>query len=94
MRAVLHHGAIPRELWGEILAGGLFVEPRASQSERRVETPHEQSPEEADIHHLRALWAKAYTHIAKPSDKLQQRAFIRRLVGYDSDSIYRIYDPS
>lgn len=57
------------------------------------------TPDNATLSFLRTWYAKAYVHILKEkriqSQKMEARAWIGYLVGYEGDNgyIYRIYNP-
>ena len=102
-RAMRVHARLQESLWPEIVNAAAYVLNRTPNRQLNWKTPLETLQELAkmpnphpNITHLRVYGARAYPVIHKipKSEKLQPRAHIRYLVGYDSTNIFRIWIPS
>jgi len=93
-RAIMHHGGVPTELWGEILQTAVYLHNRTpTRVNGKWMTPYEAFfGKPAKVDHLRIPWSRAFT-FQKHNDKLAPRSFLGRLVGYEHNSTYRIWDP-
>ena len=92
----------PKTLWPEIMRTTIYLTNRLATRSLYDKTPIEAlttnigQPTVPDLSHLRTIGCKAYYYI--PKEKRQRRAkFENRakagiLVGYEGNSIYRIYD--
>ncbi|KAI0995909.1 Copia protein, partial [Podosphaera aphanis] len=96
---------IPKFLWPELVRSQLQIANRTATSVLEGETPIQAFnrlitgiDEKPDLSHLRVLGCKVYVQIPIEkriiSQKLDKRAEIGILVGYDGQHIYRVYIPS
>ncbi|KAI0992415.1 hypothetical protein K3495_g15770, partial [Podosphaera aphanis] len=104
-RAVIIDQKIPQFLWPEIMRTQIFIVNRVANSALKDETPCQAlnrltlgNNEIPDLSHLRVLGCKVYVQIPVEkralSHKLDPRAEIGILVGYEGAHIFRIYIPS
>lgn len=95
---------IPKFLWPELIRSQLQIANRTATSVLQGETPIQSFnrymigiDEKPDLSHLRVLGCKAYVQIPVQkrvlSRKLDKRAEIGILVGYEGQHIYRVYIP-
>jgi hypothetical protein len=88
---------LPEHLWHEIVRSAAYIANRTPIKKLGWKTPWEMvTGKKPDVSHLHKLGSKAYAldkHIDK-KDKLQARAHIGYLVGYDSTNIFRVWIPS
>ncbi|KAI0995961.1 hypothetical protein K3495_g12220 [Podosphaera aphanis] len=104
-RAVILDQKIPQFLWPEIMRTQIYIVNRIATSVLRNETPFQAlnrltlgNDEIPDLSHLRVLGCKVYVQIPIErrvlSRKLDARAEIGILVGYEGSHIFRVYVPS
>lgn len=103
--AVILDQKIPKYLWSEIMRTQIYIVNRVATSVLQGETPFQAlnrltlgNDEIPDLSHLRVLGCKVYVQIPVEkrvlSRKLDTRAEIGMLVGYEGSHIFRIYVPS
>ena len=104
-RATMIDMDIPQHLWPEIMEAQIYITNRTATSALDGITPleavlkqiHGSGDFTPSLSHLRVLGCKAYVQIPPEkrttSRKLDARADIGILVGYEGDHIYRIYMP-
>jgi len=90
-----------KKLWPELMRAAIYITNRVA-TRSNLKTPIESLSKEfgpaqiPDLSHLRIIGCKAYYHIPKEripnSSKFEPRARIGILVGFEGNSIYRIYD--
>lgn len=85
----------PAAIWAELVVAAGYVLNRTGKSSVPNKSPHEiwigQIPR---IKHLRIIGSKCYVHIpAQTRRKMDSKAIVGYLVGYDGDERYRIYVP-
>ncbi|KAI1006112.1 Retrovirus-related Pol polyprotein from transposon TNT 1-94 [Podosphaera aphanis] len=104
-RAVILDQKIPQFLWPEIMRTQIYIVNRVATSVLQNETPFQAlnrltlgNDEIPDLSHLRVLGCKVYVQIPIEkrvlSRKLDARAEIGILVGYEGSHIFRVYFPS
>eukprot|EP00903_Cladosiphon_okamuranus_P009153 g8746.t1 len=83
-------------LWGEVCCTAVYLVNRLPHSALGFHTPYfTMFGEQAALSHLRVVGARAIVHFEHHRDKLPDRAWEGRLVGYSKDSrAYRIYNPA
>jgi hypothetical protein len=88
---------LPANLWPEIVQAAVYLNNRAPKRQLSWKTPYEAlTQSKPNLSHLRVYGCRAYPlnkHIPR-SKKLQARAHIGYLMGYDSSNIYRVWIPS
>jgi len=88
---------LPANLWPETLKGAGYIENRTPIRKLGWKTPYEavlkRKPRGAHMH-VYGTRAYALDHHIPRKNKLDPRAYIGHLVGYDSTNIYRIWIPS
>lgn len=88
---------LPTYLWNEIVRTAGYIMNRTPMQKYNWKTPFEQAVgHPSNLSHLRKIGCKAYTldkHIPRKG-KLQERAHIGHLLGYDSTNIFRVWIPS
>ena len=88
---------LPTNMWPEIVKASGYISNRTPVRKLKWKTPFEgvtkEKPRRA---HMHVYGCRAYplNHHIPRKDKLDQRAHIGYLVGYDSTNIYRIWIPS
>ena len=96
-RALRIEAGLPTYLWNELMKTAGYIANRTPMHKHNWKTPFEKVLKTPpNLSHLRKIGSKAYTldkHIAR-TRKLQERAHIGHLIGYDSTNIYRIWIPS
>ena len=96
-RAIRIDGRLPMELSNECCLVAVYLLNRTPVESLGWKTPYEvvrgQKPSAA---HLNVVGARAYVlnNKLKHGEKLESRALIRQLVGYDSTNIYRVWMPA
>lgn len=96
---------IPKFLWPELMRTQIMIANRSATSALRGETPFQflnrvclKKNDVPDLSHLRVLGCKTYVQIPVErrvlSRKLDDRAEIGMLVGYEGQHIFRVYIPS
>jgi hypothetical protein len=94
----LRNGALlPACLWPEIVRTAAYLHNRTPRKALGWKTPYEAlTKEKPDLSHLHVFGCRAYPCIKNipRKDKLEPRAHLGYLVGYDSSNIYRIWVPS
>jgi hypothetical protein len=102
-RAARLHANLPESLWPEALRFAAYAKNRTPIKQFEWRSPFEElqhcldlSPVRPNISHLRAYGCRAYPLIydIPKLDKMQPRAHIGYLVGYEATNIYRIWIPS
>jgi hypothetical protein len=104
-RAIRIGSSLPEQLWPEAMRAAGYLTSRSPTSLlswaspievlfKAVNLPHSRPY----LGHLRVYGCRAYAHIPEANrlqkEKLQERALIGYLVGYDSTNIFRIWIPS
>ncbi len=99
-RAMRIHANLPHDLWNEAIQAAVYLYNRTPRQAQDWKTPYEiflgQKPQLA---HLRAYGCRAYamTEDAQLKEnrlfKLNPRAYIGYLVGYESTNIFRVWVP-
>ena len=98
VRCFILESGLPHFLWGELVMTKAYLRNRSPTTATAVD----QTPVQAwtgkkpDIQHLRVIGSKAYVHVPKAvrGDKLQPRAEVGYIVGYDAQrKCYRVYTP-
>jgi transposase InsO family protein len=88
---------LPANLWPEIVQAAVYLNNRTPKRQLSWKTPYEAlTQSKPNLSHLRVYGCRAYPlnkHIPR-SGKLQPRAHIGYLTGYDSLNIYRVWIPS
>lgn len=96
-RAMRIEAGLPLYLWNEIIRTAGYITNRTPMQKHQWKTPFELAVGSApNLSHLRKIGCKAYTldkHIPR-KEKLQERAHIGHLIGYDSTNIFRVWIPS
>ena len=88
---------LPIYLWYELMRTAGYIANRTSMEKYDWKTPFEKvTASRPNLSHLRKIGCKAYAldKDIPRKQKLQERAHIGHLVGYDSTNIYRIWIPS
>ena len=104
-RTVIIDKKIPQFLWPEIMRAQVYIINRVATSVLKDETPYQAlnrltlgDNKKPNLAHLRVLGCKTYVQIPVEkrilSHKLDARAEIGILVGYEGSHIFRIYMPS
>ena len=96
-RSMRIHARLPENLWPEIVKTAGYLLNRTPTKALNWKTPFELAIGiKPSLSHLHIYGCKAYTlsHGIPRIHKLQPRAFIGYLVGYDSTNIYRIWLPT
>ena len=93
VRSIMASMKLPKSLWGEILRTVAYLKNR-SPSQKGV-TPYERANgEKPNLKHLRVIGSRAWVHVPeKMRKKLNDRAWQGIFVGYEGNSLYRIYHP-
>eukprot|EP00752_Nemacystus_decipiens_P002765 g2583.t1 len=96
IRCLLQGSNLPGWLWGEVCCTAVYLVNRLPHSALGFHTPYfKMFGEQAALSHLRVVGARAFVHYEHHREKLQDRAWEGRLVGYSKDSrAYRIYNPA
>jgi hypothetical protein len=88
---------LPANLWPEIVQAAVYLNNRTPKHQLSWKTPYEVlTQSKPNLSHLRVYSYRAYPlnkHIPR-LEKLQARAHIGYLTGYDSSNIYRVWIPS
>lgn len=96
-RAMRIDAGLPTHLWNVIMRTAGYIANRTPMQKHNWKTPFEQAVgHPPSLNHLHKLGCKAYTldkHIPR-KEKLQERAHIGHLIGYDSTNIFRVWTPS
>ena len=96
-RSMRIQGRLPMDLWSELVKTAGYIANRTPMQKHGWKTPYElvnKTP--PSLSHLHPIGCKAYSldkHIPR-KEKMQERAHIGHLVGYDSTNIFRIWIPS
>ena len=97
---------LPHNLWKEVVNCAAYLWNRTPRYGNGWKPPYELfhsyggKTKKPQLAHLKAYGCRAYTMTANAQEKknrlykLQPRAYIGYLVGYDSSNIYRIWVPS
>lgn len=105
VRSAILDRNIPRDLWPEVLKAEVYITNRVATTALKV-TPYESfmsyfNPEKdnkPDLSHLRVLGCRANVHIPQQrrvkSAKLEPRAEVGILVGFEGTHIYRVWIPT
>ena len=96
-RAIRLEASLPKELSNECVMTAIYLLNRTPVKALTWGTPFEAvHGVKPSLAHLNEIGARAYTlnHALKRGDKLESRALIGQLVGYDSTNIYRIWIPT
>ena len=96
-RSLCNETGLPPELWPEFVKAAGYISNRTPIRKLEWKTPHELVTKNAVKYaHMHIYGCKAYAlnHHIPRRDKMEPRAHIGYLVGYDSTNIYRIWIPS
>ncbi|KAL2137689.1 hypothetical protein VTI28DRAFT_8559 [Corynascus sepedonium] len=106
MRAMAIGANFPHTLWREICKTAVYLLNRTPRKRLQWKTPYEkfysqpgEQRKKPDISHLRVFGCKAYvmTPMAQRKEerlkRLEPRAWIGYLLGYDSTNVYRVWVP-
>ena len=96
-RAMRIEAGLPVYLWHELMKTAGYIANRTPMQKHGWKTPFELAVKiPPNLSHLRKIGCKAYSldKNIPCTQKLQERAHIGHLVGYDSTNIYRIWIPS
>jgi len=96
-RAIRIEACLPKELSNECVMTAIYLLNRTPIKALTWRTPFEAvHGRKPSLAHLNEIGARAYTlnHALKRGDKLESRALIGQLIGYDSTNIYRIWMPT
>jgi hypothetical protein len=96
-RAIRIEARLPKELSNECVMTAIYLLNRTPIRAIGWKTPFEAVQGlKPLVAHLNEIGAKAYTlnQSLKRADKLESRALVGQLVGYDSSNIYRIWMPT
>ncbi len=95
-RCLINEAKLPHFLWNEVCATAVYLSNRIPHKTIGMDTPyHRLFGKHSSLSHLRVIGARAFVHVEGAKDKLNERAWEGKLVGYDSQSrTYRIYKPS
>ena len=85
----------PEAIWAELVTTAGYILNRLGKSSIETKSPHEVwFGKKPRIKHLRIVSSKCYVHIpAEKRRKMDSKAVVGYLVGYDGDERYRIYIP-
>jgi hypothetical protein len=96
-RAIRIEACLPKELSNECVMTAIYLLNRTPVKALAWRTPFEAvHGDKPSLAHLNEIGARAYTlnHSLKRGDKLESRALVGQLVGFDSTNIYRIWMPT
>ena len=96
-RALRIEAGLPHYMWAEAFYTGCYIANRTPMEKHSWKTPFEMvTGNKPYLSHLRMYGCKAYVlkHHIPRKQKLEPRAHIGYLVGYDSTNIFRIWIPS
>ncbi|KAJ8127933.1 hypothetical protein O1611_g5703 [Lasiodiplodia mahajangana] len=97
IRSILSDSKLPPELWGEILRASVWIWSRTPNSTLNNMSPYEAwTGRKPNTTFWKRLGCKAYKLVPKETypTKLDDRAQLTVLVGYDADNIYRLWNTS
>ncbi|KAF4308696.1 Integrase catalytic core [Botryosphaeria dothidea] len=95
-RAMRIGANLPERLWPETVLAATYIHNRTPSKVLKWKTPFELAHGiKPNVAHMRVYGCKAYAlnKTIPRSNKLQERALVGYLVGYDSTNIYRIWYP-
>ncbi|KAF4310791.1 Integrase catalytic core [Botryosphaeria dothidea] len=95
-RAMRIGANLPERLWPETVLAATYIHNRTPSKVLKWKTPFELAHGiKPNVAHMRVYGCKAYAlnKTIPRSDKLQERALVGYLIGYDSTNIYRIWYP-
>src|SRR5208337_2968310 len=96
-RALSFTANIPSTLWADLAATAAYVRNRLPHRSNDWISPYEiLYGEKPSLEHLRVIWSDTYAHINKAQrrgGKLGPRAHKLKLIGYDDEYAYRLWDP-
>lgn len=98
-RTILKNYSLPHELWEEAMRTTIYVLNRTINSKNHYQTPFElYFGTKPSVKHIRVFGSLALTKVQPKKrsgyqKKLEDRASMGVLVGYEQDFNYRIYDP-
>ena len=95
-RALSFTADIPSILWADLAGTAAYVRNRLPHRSNGWTSPYELLyGERPSTEHLRIIWSDVYVHInkARRKGKLGLRAQKLKLLGYDEDYAYRLWDP-
>lgn len=97
-RCLLHDSTnLDKHLWAELVRTACYVKNRLPTSANEdFKSPYEMAFNRSpSLQHLRIIGSTCYNHqTGKITGKLDERSKVCYLVGYDSENIYRVYDPA
>jgi len=94
--AISYVTTIPSTLWADMAATAVYLRNRLPHRSNKWVSPYELLyGEKPSLDHLRVVWCDAYVHInkARRRGKLGPRAQKLKLIGYEEDYAYRLWDP-
>jgi hypothetical protein len=96
-RAMRIQARLPKSLSHELIRTAAYVLNRTPTEALQWKTPYEAVwKTKPKVHHMHPIGCQAYVlnRLLKRADKLESRALIGHLVGYDSTNIFRIWLPT
>lgn len=94
-RAMLHKAHMAQTFWAEAVNTAVYIKNRVLTKAVKAKTPFEAwFQRKPSIKHMRIFGAKAYAHI--PDEfrrKFDRKTKLCRLLGYEANGGYRLYDP-
>lgn len=94
-RSILHtRGELPQMLWAELINTAAYVLNRTGPTRVDGKVPYELwHGKKPKISHLRIIGSECFAHIPKQKrKKLNKKAIKGKLIGYENDDGYRIWD--
>src|SRR5208337_3183575 len=95
-RALSFMANIPSTLWADLAASAVHIRNRLPHQSNRWRSPYELLyGTEPSVEHLWIIWSDAYVHINKSQrkGKLGPRAQKLKLIGYEEDYAYCLWNP-
>lgn len=83
----------PLSLWAEFVKSAIYILNRTGKSSEKDKSPFELwCDKKPRIKHLRIIGSKCYVHVpSQRRKKMDKKATVGYLVGYDGDERYRVY---
>jgi hypothetical protein len=95
VRAMLSDGKLPDVFWAEAAITAAYLHNKMPHGPKKKAPDSIWHRESVSIAHLKAFGCIAYVWIPKEKrSKLELRAWKGLMIGYEGDSIYRIFNPS
>lgn len=95
VRSMLSFAGLPRAMWAEAVETWAYVHNRTGTSSVDGKTPYEvMHGTKPAVDHIRTFGSIAYTRVPPElRSKLDPKAELKILIGYDQDAAYRLFDP-